>query len=80
MQPRMNETICVIADTCGKASMTREVAKKSNTLLSLHHLLLKEGVRHPMVANRKFDMPTGSEVEKNHEIVAQANGTMMLYG
>jgi hypothetical protein len=65
----------VTADTCGKASIARDVAKKTMTFLCFHQLLFSDGVLHPSEANRKLDIPTGSTGEKNHDAVAQRKGT-----
>lgn len=72
-QPRMNETICVMADTCGRSAIRRVTERNTTTDDCLHHPSLTEGVRSPMSANMKLENPTASAEEQNHDAEAMAN-------
>ena len=76
MHPRVNDTMCVTADTCGRNAMSAVIARKRITDGCLHHACLRDGVRSPIIANMMFENPITSAEVKNHDALPMRNATI----
>ena len=76
--PRLNDTICVRADTCGRTAMATVTKRKKRTEGCFHHTFLNDGVLSPASANMKFDAPITSAEEANHERDASTKAVTTL--
>ena len=69
MQPRTNDTIWVIAETCGSRAISAVIARKRITEGCFHQEWQRDGLLRPISAKRILENPTTSADVQNHDAV-----------